>query len=464
MELKTNQKDMNIAMEDDSVMQFSKLNDFCQLAIMEKMTFKDLISMSFTSQKFYIFAHDIVYRKCSKAFLSIVSKPINDRHELKFGDEYYGKYLKYMSQSIRNIHVTTSDIPIERVMEFILMNCCSNLLYLELDVTERFNGNHGEMIKSILNGLNSLNFSDSHLDTDIYNHILKHCTNLKKFTYHNTRKSGEGGSMQWILNENLKLEELNIYLSNFHLANEFEKISQQFMRQNPQLQSLRYGAKRRNVDVKLNDGKVKCVSLRYRLIHVNLIHEDLNKFTLNGNPGGLRLGSSRCSFENMQEIIQLNRQYPVLEWVTYLHNFSNFTMIQYLKHLTVLELTFGEQRNEDHPLIPFLEILSAGLPNVERILLNFHPKALKMKHHFQDITKPFIANMAKLKVFVVRFRDDTFFEYNRNDINVLNEARSALNNACPMLLSLGFYFKHIKPEFDVPDKSSIQMEVQRGFV
>lgn len=465
MESNTNQIDMDTVMADDSVMQFINLNDFCQLAIMEKMAFKDLISMSFTGKKFYIFAHDIAYRNWSKVALSIVSRPVDEGHELKFGDEYLGKYLKYMSKSIRNVRVKTTNIPVDRVIEFILKNCCPNLLYLELDVEERFNENHGEMIKSILNGLNSLNFSDAHQDTDVYNHILKHCTNLNKFTYYNTStKLGEGGLMEWILNDKLKLVELNIDLLNFHLANDFEKISQQFLRQNPQLRSLRYSAKRRGVNVKLNNGKVECVSLRYNRMHINLIHKDLKKFTLNGNPGGLRLGSSRCTYENMQEIIKLNRKYPILEWVTNLYNFSNFTNIQYLKHLTVVELTFGEQRNENQPLIPFLEILSAGLPNVERILLNFHPKALKTKHRFEDITKPFIANMAKLKVFVVRFRDNKFFEYDRNDIHVLNAVRCGLNNACSMLLSLGFYFKRIRPEFDVPDKSLIQMEVQRGFV
>lgn len=465
MESNVNQNniDIDIEMEGDSIMQFAKLNDFCQLAIMEKMAIKDLISMSFTSKKFNIFAHDIAYRKWTKTSLSIVSTPVDGGHELKFDDGYFEKYLKYMSRSIRNVRVTTSDIPVERVLEFILRNCCQNLLSLELNVKERFNDNHGEQIKSLLNGLQSLNFSDAHPDTDVFGHILKHCTNLKKFTYYNTSESGDGGTMQWTLNEKLKLEEINIYLFNFHLANAFEKISRQFIRQNFQLRSLRYGAKRRTVDVKLNNGNVECVSLRYSLMHINLIREDLNKFTLNGNPGGLRLASTRCSYGNMQEIIRLDRQYPVLEWVTNLRDFSNFTNIQYLKHLTILELTFSERRNEDHPLIPFLGTLSTGLPNVERILLSFHPKALKTKHRFGDITKPFIANMAKLRVFVVRYRDDTFFEYDRNDVHDLNAARSALKNACPMLLSLGFYFKRIKPEFDVPDNSLIQMEVQRGF-
>lgn len=469
MESKSDQIDMDIEMKDNSVTELLNVNAFCLLAIMAKMPYKDLISMSFLSKDFKLLAHDVAYRKWTNTSLTIVSSPVNEGYELKFDDKFHGNYLKYISESIRNVQVSTKNVPVERVIEFILKNCCPNLLSLGLDVEQRFNGNHGEMLKSILKGLTSLNFTDAHLDTDVYNNILKHCTNLKKFTYNDRTESSESselinsGKMEWILNENLKLQELNIDLTNFHLANEFENISQQFMRQNRQLRSFDYNAKKRHVTVKLNNGEVECVSLRYRLLNINSIYEDLNKFTLNGNPGGLKLYSARCSNENMREIVHLNRKYPIIEWVTNLNNFSTFTYIQSLKNLTVLELTFCEQRNVVHPLKPFLETLSTALPKVERIFFNFHPKSLTDKHRFADITMPFIANMAKLKVFVVRFRDDTFFEYGRNDVKVLNVARNALKNACPMLLSLGFYFRRIKPEFDVPDKSMIKMEVQRGF-
>lgn len=455
--------------EKSSQLEFMQLNDFCLLEIMKKMHPEDLCSMSFTCKKFHAFAHDIFHLYFSKKWIEIVS---NGTNEMKFSD-CGGKYLKYFSKSVRNVRVAVNgplwnrsfNHSLDRLLEFILQNCCPKLISLKLDICERFTVHHGEMIQLILNGLTFLSFTDASLDTDVYHNILRHCTSLKKFDYKNeTRTRPE--SIRWILSEKLKLEVLEVDVAYIPLANEFECLAQQYMRQNPQLCLLSYFAKRQIINVRLTNGIVECVSLNYfDEVCVDQIREDLKLFTLDGKPGKLWIrAQSGCSVENLNGIVKLNRRQPILKFTTHLSDFCHYTSIQKLNHLTALELTFATARSSGFTIPSFLELVCKGFPNLKKFILNFSFQSLTPKLRFDAITQPFIAYLPKLKYFRINLRDDRTIACDRNDAIVLNAARCALMDACPLMVSLSYSYICPTPQFDVPDNSLIQIDVAEGFL
>lgn len=462
--------------EKSSQLEFMQLNDFCLLEIMKKMKPADLCSMSFTCKKFQQFAHDIFYLYFPQKWIEIES---NGANEMKFSDTG-GKYLKYLSKSVRNVRVVVDSPPVNRsqpenrshnnnslehLLDFILENCCPKLISLKLDIQDGFTVHHGEKIKSILNGLSFLSFSDEYPDTDVYHNILRHCTSLKKFDYKNgTRTKPE--SVRWILNEQLKLEELAVNVAYIPMANEIERLAKQYLQQNPQLRLFSYFAKRKIVNVRLTNGIVECVSLNYfDEVTINRIRNDLELFTLDGTPGKLWIrAQSGCSVQSLNEIVKLDRIHPILKFTTQLYPFCHYTSIQYLHHLTALELTFANALSHGFTIPSYLELVCKGIPNLKKFIMNFSFPNLSPKLRFDAITKPFIAKLSKLIYFRINVRDDKTIACDKNDVIVMNAARSALMNACPLTVSLSYSYICPIPQFDVPDRSLVRMDISEGFL
>lgn len=212
-----------------------------------------------------------------------------------------------------------------------------------------------------------LAFTDASPDTDFYHNILRHCTNLKKFLYTNeTRTRPE--SIRWMLNEQLKLEKFMIHNIAYHrVADEFERLARQFLRQNPQLRLLSFFAKQKFINVHLTNAAVESVRFEYyEDARIDLIRNDVELFTLDGNPGKLSVCvvAGGCSAVDLKEIVHVNGTARVSTFSSSLYNFRHFSYIQQLNHLNVLRVEFARSTSSGHTVVSFMKSVYKGPLNL----------------------------------------------------------------------------------------------------
>lgn len=424
--MKPNQKKEKI--KEPPRLTFMDLNDDSIFQILWYLSSKDLCSMSFTCKRLRQLAFDHFPRQYPDEQVTIGDS------SWCWGNKMSIEVKQNFRKCIRNVRIESWDTHenLQRLFDYVDSKSCADWRSFELDISGLLKEIHVTSIRNRLRKLSTLIIKSPHDRLDIHNALLKYCENLEclDLVLYSSFDSF------WMLNIYPTIKTLNIGLKTLESEKFFNAKAKKFFQLNPQIKNIQYYGSSGGMETFLQN-----VIIIERLTLIPLHRIDwlpiIKQLICNTKQNKIEWLHLKIGFQTKYEICMaladLNAVQPISELEYILAGFRNeLIFLSQLKSVQKLTL----ECNDDYEIGDELfDVLSKQLPNLRDLELCLRDYDGLF---FKWITMKFIENSLKMKnLTFMNCSSDTFI-FHPNDVVELNQRRSSISCASPVLIQCKF--------------------------
>lgn len=195
------------------------LNNFCLLKILKLLPRDDLYAMGQTCTQLEGLSSDVFFRRHPNYLNKVIAiNSISDKGKIEH--DVNEKYAKSFPRYIPNVILGkgTSTTTLTRLCKMYDESGCP-IKSLQFNNWEaKLERSHGVTIRAIVEGIESITFTDMVIDGDLYENILQFMPNMKHLTFCKTFQESDGVDMRWMEKTYPMLESFAWHVSTFPAA------------------------------------------------------------------------------------------------------------------------------------------------------------------------------------------------------------------------------------------------------